>query len=146
MGWRRGVSVAAAIALGMAVAVAVPTVELAQATFPGAEGKIVFASLHGDIWTMNPDGSGLVNILDRPTADRSPTLSPDGTKIAFIAHLPLTSRGDVAVMNLDGSGLTNLTNLGTHNHQHLSWSPDGQTLLFGDGKKRSPAWPSATNM
>ncbi len=50
--------------------------------------KIVFSSyLDGDsdIYLINPDGSGLVNLTDDEYNNYLPTWSPDGEKIAFIS-------------------------------------------------------------
>src|SRR5262249_5624162 len=57
----------------------------AHATPPGANGKIAF-SIFGDIYTVEPDGSGLRQIV-RPGAedgklDWYPAWSPDGTMLA----------------------------------------------------------------
>ena len=54
----------------------------AQATFPGANGKIAFVR-GGDIWTMNPDGTSQVNVTNDAPAQSNPSWSADGNKIAF---------------------------------------------------------------
>jgi Tol biopolymer transport system component len=44
------------------------------------------SALGTDIWTMNADGSGKVDLTaDNGTNDRQPVFSPDGTKIAFMS-------------------------------------------------------------
>jgi TolB protein len=96
----------------------------AQATFPGANGKIAFVR-GGDIWTMNPDGSGQMNLTNSAATESSPIWSADGTKIAF-------SDGLIYSMNADGSNRTQITTP----HQNRSdyepaWSPDGQKVAFG---------------
>src|SRR3954453_18230411 len=50
----------------------------AFAAYPGANGKIAFGSGrsgNGDIWAMNPDGSGQTRLTDSPAADQSPAWS-----------------------------------------------------------------------
>ena len=54
----------------------------AHATFPGANGKIAFER-SGDIWTMNADGSGQVNLTNTSAPELDPAWSPDGSKIVF---------------------------------------------------------------
>lgn len=53
----------------------------AEAAFPGQNGKIAFAR-DGDIWTVNPDGTGRIRITTNPARDFSPRWSPDGKQIA----------------------------------------------------------------
>src|SRR4029450_7196974 len=70
----------------------------AEATFPGANGKIAFER-DNDIWTMNPDGSGQVNLTNTASArETSPNWSADGTEIAFARD------GAIWIMNAGGSG------------------------------------------
>jgi Tol biopolymer transport system component len=81
----------AALASAVLVAVLVGTGR-AEAAFPGENGKIVFASNptginnpEGDdeIFTMNPDGTGLQQLTQNFSSDAEPAFSPDGTKITF---------------------------------------------------------------
>ena len=44
-----------------------------HAAFPGANGKIAFERA-GDIWTMNPDGTGQVNLTNTAAAEINPGL------------------------------------------------------------------------
>ena len=53
-----------------------------QAAFPGANGKIAFVR-SGDIWTMNPGGTGQVNLTNSAENESSPAWSADGQQIAF---------------------------------------------------------------
>ena len=67
----------------------------AQAAFPGANGKIVFASdgttgtgvnnPTGDdeIFTMNKDGTGKTQLTDNTADDDSPSFSADGRYVVF---------------------------------------------------------------
>jgi Tol biopolymer transport system component len=62
-----------------------------------------------DIYSMNPDGSGLVQLTDLPGVDGLATASPDGNNIAF-----LTDRDGVwslYVMRPDGSEVRKLLDL-----------------------------------
>ncbi len=55
----------------------------------------------------------------------SPTVSPDGRRIAFMSDR--ASSGDVYVANADGSDVRRITSDGGH-HGRAYWSPDGQHL------------------
>jgi Tol biopolymer transport system component len=59
----------------------------------------------------------------------SPSLSPDGKRIAYVAGSDGTL--NLYVMDIDGRNMLRLTNY-AHGEQVYSpsWSPDGQTLLF----------------
>jgi Tol biopolymer transport system component len=110
----------------------------AEATMPGANGKIAFASNRDgnyEIYTMNADGSGLVNLTNHPADDRSPAFSPDGTRIAFTSNREGTY--EIYTMNADGSNVTRLTNNSQVGLGGLSWSPDGTRMAFS-GRRPSP--------
>ncbi|HTD68815.1 MAG TPA: hypothetical protein VK647_00065, partial [Gemmatimonadales bacterium] len=94
-----------------------------------APGRIAFVSPRDgnyDIYTMNADGSGLVNLTNNPMLDDAPAWSPDGTKIAFVSNR--SGDHDLYVMNADGTGVTPLT------HDQAveagpEWSPDGTRIV-----------------
>jgi hypothetical protein len=94
------------------------------------EEKIVFASDRDgdyDIYSMNPDGSNVVQLNDTPGPDIRPAIAPDGTRIAYNRESSSIDERDVWVMNADGSG------------QHLfataawdpTWTPDSTKVVFG---------------
>lgn len=64
------------------------------------ENRIVFTN-YGDIYTINPDGSGLINLTNGTGYNYSPVWSPDGRKIAFIRKLDSKAEnGYLYTMNL----------------------------------------------
>jgi TolB protein len=111
----------------------------AQGSFPGRNGKIAFierpaVGTPSDIYTVNPDGTGLVNITNTTGQEESdPAWSPDGRFIAFLRRDPDGSQfKDLYVMRADGTGLTHLPGPGPR-RRGLDWSPDGQRLVFTQG-------------
>lgn len=102
-----------------------------QAALPGYNGKIIFTSNRDgnkEIYVMNTDGSGTINLSNNSASDDWAVWSPGGTKISFISN-----RGDgnsgIYTMNADGSDPSKITEL---NGVVLSqyWSPDGETIVF----------------
>jgi len=98
----------------------------AEAAFPE---KIVFVSQRttgagvdnptGDheIFTMNPDGTSVKQLTFNTVTDLEPTLSPDGTKVAYQSNGIQTSNpeGDYEIYRVntqDGTDPVNLTNNG----------------------------------
>jgi polyisoprenoid-binding protein YceI len=75
-----------------------------------------------DIYTINPDGSGLRQLTSDPAYDYEPHWSPDGKRIAFIRA------GAIWVMDADGGNATRLTP--AIRADSPTWSPDGTRLAF----------------
>jgi Tol biopolymer transport system component len=105
----------------------------AHAVFPGQNGKLAVTSSrdgNGEIYVMNPDGSGPLNITNNDASDASPAWSPDGTRIAFTRGGASSSSQEIYVMNADGSGQLNLTQSAATKDSGPSWSPDGTKIAF----------------
>jgi TolB protein len=105
----------------------------AHATYAGRNGRIVFVSnLSGtyQLYTMNPDGSDMLQVTHLPPTDNSlwtPDYSPDGRRIVF-SH-DMTGALEMYVINTDGTGLTQVTHDGLADF-FARWSPDGQRFVF----------------
>jgi Tol biopolymer transport system component len=102
----------------------------AHAAFPGTNGKIAFQHVvsfgSADIYVVNPDGSGVVNLTNTPTEYEShPAWSPDGRFIAFVKG------DDIYWMRANGSGLTRLS-APSPLRPGLDWSADSERLVFSD--------------
>jgi Tol biopolymer transport system component len=115
------------------------------ATFPGRDGRIVFAKAHTvnsaggytDLYSLdlagrqsrNLSGSGTPGLVDSQFA-----LSPDGTQIAFLRTPPQPfSRLEwhLWLMRVDGSDQHQLADIDVSAIPgSLAWSPDGTTIAF----------------
>jgi len=111
----------------------------AQAAFPGTNGKIAFSSLSDwedfDVFVINSDGSGTVNLTGHWSDDVSPAFSPDGSRIAFTSDRAGSS--EIYVMDADGTDLARLTNNGARDFDP-AFSADGSRIAFAsdrDGNK-----------
>ncbi len=90
-------------------------------------GKIAFQR-NGEIFTMNSNGTDLINITDHPTAsDAAPNWSPDGGRIAFFSDRD--GNNEIYSMNADGSDVTRLTDNAASDFLP-TYSPDGLTIAF----------------
>src|SRR3990172_1866268 len=102
-----------------------------HATFPGANGKIVFekdlvvgGDFNAEIFVMDADGGNPVNLTNNPAHDGAPKWSPDGRRIAFVRE------ADIYVMDADGTNVIRLTN-DSYWDFAPAWSPDGSQIAFG---------------
>jgi TolB protein len=75
-----------------------------------------------DLYSIDADGSGLVQLTDLPGQEYAPSWSPDGSFLAF-TQLDSWNQGDVFVMAVDGSETMNLTENPAHDCCPV-WSPD----------------------
>jgi Tol biopolymer transport system component len=81
-----------------------------------------------EIYVLNREGTGTVNLTNHPASDTEPYWSPDSTKIAFSSNR--AGNNDVFVMNADGTAVVNLTNNPVAFDGSPSWSPDGSKIYF----------------
>jgi Tol biopolymer transport system component len=116
-------------------AVPVSTLIVPTASITGDCKKIAFSEYDGqnyDIYSVCPDGSGLVNLTNDPSDDVNPAWSPDGTKLAFSSAR--SGHFQIYQMSEDGTGVTALTS----DYENLNpvWLPDGRHIAFrtDDGK------------
>jgi Tol biopolymer transport system component len=80
-----------------------------------------------DIYVVDVDGGGLVNLTRSRGTDRRPVWSPDGRQIAFRGDRD--GNGEVYVMAADGSAQRRLTRNPAPDNGAV-WSPDGRRILF----------------
>ena len=109
-----------------------------QAADVDESGRIAFVGNQSgsfQLYTMNPDGSNMVQITNlAPTALETwtPDFSPDGKRLTF-CYGTLDSSGnlvtEIYVINIDGSNLVQLTHDGLFDCASR-WSPDGSHIVF----------------
>lgn len=110
----------------------------ARAAFPGANGRIFFSadapgSSTPDVWSVNPDGSGLVDLTDLPGGPgegHDPWVAPNGL-VAFIVGSG--AAGEIWAMSSDGSGPRRLTDDGFADRTPAV-SRDGARIAFASDR------------
>jgi TolB protein len=128
----------------------------AEATLSADGKKIVFTSSRdGDleIYTMNPDGSGVRRLTHRLGYDGGPFFSPDGRWIVYRAHYPTAAdevaryksllakdlvepmQMDLYVMGADGSEQRQITGLGGASFAPFFF-PGSQRIIFASNYQR----------
>lgn len=94
--------------------------------------KIVYETYRENNWELfmiNADGSSPVNLTRTPKVDEMyPRVSPDGTKISFVADEWMGTKKvrNVYYMNIDGTGRSRVA----ENARQQCWSPDGKAIAY----------------
>jgi hypothetical protein len=130
----------------------------AEATFPGANGRIAYQAQMEvccddpqGFNTMNPDGSGVSLIAVGLPGVQNVTYSPDGRRVAFTALSgPVRPEWDgdtsyvreVYTAGADGSRVRRVTSNRT-GESALAWSPDGKWLSLVNS---TPPWDSRVDL
>ena len=96
-------------------------------------GQLAFTgrtSGNDDIFVVNPDGSGEINLSNHSAAEDGAAWSPDGTQIAF--HSARTGNGDIYKLSVAGTGIPTATRLTTNAdaEQNPIWSPNGLKIIY----------------
>lgn len=102
-----------------------------QGDWNGDGTKIIAISLTNQVASMNPDGTGVVNIFDGSAGGGMIDLdvNPAGNKIVFSSSP--TGWPMIRTMNMDGSGVSaGLTPNTGEGNDDARWSPDGQSIVY----------------
>jgi Tol biopolymer transport system component len=133
-----------------------------EAQTTSTNGKIAYVGFDTrtekrDVYTMNPDGTGVTNLTSRYTdpnwsplgnAHGDPEWSPDGARISFTG-IALSDTGsccstNVYVMDADGANLERLTNTPSSSEgedTQAAWAPNGNWLAFTSTRSEGPHDP-----
>jgi len=98
-----------------------------------------------EIFTMNTDGTGRVQVTDFNAASFCPFFTPDGERIIFSSNLgdPNGRNFDLYIINEDGSNLERITYCPSFDGFPM-FSSDGKKLVFGSNRNNNN--PHDTNI
>jgi len=93
------------------------------------------------IRVANLDGSGDRALTPRKQRSLDPDWSPDGTRMVYtqlrlVGPRQQRAQNRLVVMNADGSGRRPITAFGGPDEINGKWTPDGQTILFEQLRRR----------
>jgi Tol biopolymer transport system component len=95
-------------------------------------GRIAFVS-EGDLYTANPDGTGVLRVTVGSEIDGRPVWSHVESKVAFFRwSSTLASTADLLVLDVDSGEVHRIVE-GAANLSVPSWSPDDRMLTFSYG-------------
>jgi Tol biopolymer transport system component len=89
--------------------------------------RLVYASGDGSIRSAAPDGSRATVVIPPAVRASSPTFSPDGTRLAFLA--PADGSAQLFVAAADGSHAVNVSRFAGGDVEHPAWL-DNRRLIF----------------
>jgi Tol biopolymer transport system component len=95
--------------------------------------RLTEGSMNWELFMMNADGSGKVNLTNTPNLDEMYAhVSPDGRKISFVVDEGTGRRKvrSVYYMNIDGSGRVKVAK----NARQPCWSPDSKKIAYLKGE------------
>src|SRR5918998_3782178 len=115
-------------ALAALLALTAPTP--AQATYPGAVGRIAFGISEAgnvDVHSIRPDGTGLRQLTDHPGFDACAAYDASGQRIAFCSDRSGAGAVEIWAMRADGSEERQLTFL-NQRATFPDFSPNGRRV------------------
>lgn len=84
---------------------------------------------NAELFLVSSDGSELCRVTDNLIDERSPSWSPDRTRILFSAPRMDDYATDLYTMNMEGGDIVNLTQDQADDYRGV-WSPDGKKIVF----------------
>ncbi len=125
------------------VAVAAAIAGPAEATFPGANGKLSVQRPAGkqvDVFTLAPDGSQERRILGSRRFEEEARWSPDGQRLAYAQSPSSGFPSEIWTVDALGANAQRVTDYGSVSTAP-SWAPDGTRLAFFTLKDFKPPSP-----
>ena len=112
-----------------------PTDEAAKAKYTDLLSRNLIQPNQLDIFVMNADGTGRVQVTRNGAANFCPFFHPDGRRIIFASNLgdPRGRNFDLYLIDIDGTNLERVTFNETFDGFPM-FSPDGKQLVFASNR------------
>jgi Tol biopolymer transport system component len=135
-----------ALAAVLALATLLGAAKTAQATYPGANGRLAFAIAidpqhlaSADIYTVMPNGEALQQLTATPDFEACTAYLPDGKQIAYCAGVQAAGGvTEIWKMKQNGKQQERVTDLGARS-LWPDFSPDGTRIVFMSQPAGAPA-------
>jgi Tol biopolymer transport system component len=121
----------AGLAVCVAIGAALASSERADATFAGKNGRIYFATDFSTLGSVTPQGNDVRPAVSTEAEDRSPSLSPDGKRLAFTREGGMSDEANQLMVGPVG-GVP--TPIGGRGLDPVFVGPSGSKLVFEAGK------------
>ncbi len=126
---RRLLTLVAVVVVVSGMLVSIPGT--AEATYPGAIGRIAFVSnddvVSGELYVRDFSGGTWTRLTFNTSKEDDPAWSPVGSQLAYSSLA--AGNGDIFVLDVDGGGALNVTH-DTRRDMYPSWSPDGTKIVY----------------
>lgn len=90
-------------------------------------------NFEGDLFLINPDGTGEVRLTNDDFINTQPAWSPDGEWIAYSSDRDGQPSMDIWIMDKNGDNHTKIYDCSPASCYNPTFSPDGQQVAFGNG-------------
>lgn len=95
----------------------------ASVVFDAAESGGPGSGTQRDLWRVRTDGTGLTRLTDTPADEESPTVSPDGQRLAYASDSDPAAGEQIYVRSLNGGTATRVTSPANGTVGEPVWNP-----------------------
>ncbi len=107
--------------------------------------RVMSAWNQGDLYVINADGSGVLQLTHQTGVVSQPVWSPDSRTIAYANLTYATGTSDLWLINADGTGQHQIP-AQTTTVGEPAWSPDGSRIAFDGGSDIWTVAPDGTQL